>query len=110
MNPNSNCFELKLVGNVKLIIPNHSKKISSNPDEGDIARIYIEFDDAVFPDGETTRKKDQKMYQNFKEHPERTIFKSFSPLKKNKPLRIPLCMGELARITQGDIKEDNEIH
>ena len=86
-------FELKPIGNVKIVIPLGSKPISRNPDEGDIVRAYLECYDFNMFSGKTFRQEMERP----------SAIRTKNPFINDKPLRLPIYIGELTGITQEKI-------
>lgn len=82
------CFVVKLTGNVRLIIP------SGPPKECGTAKLYVEFDDLIYPDGSSYREN----YNNTKDGS--LIISPQEKFAADKPLQIPVYMEELVRVIQ----------
>ena len=76
---------------MRLIVPNFNPKTTPSSEDGNLARIYIEFDDLIYPDGSSYRENQKKI----------SLISLFQKqFADDKPMQIPIYVGELARAVQ----------
>ena len=86
-------IELNLIGKVKIVFESGGTPLAKDSNEGNIARSWVEFDDIAMPSGKTFREE-----MNTEPSSEISIHRK--KLDKDKPLRLPVWIGELLEVTQ----------